>query len=119
MRFPRVSVALAIVTTVVCLACDGGTHVQGYIYNSSGKPVEDVRVTLTQASRSMSVTTAKDGRFAVGMLHSPFRTSLSLTAEKPGYAKFEKRFSSADHLRTLDIILSVMHSTDLIQERMP
>jgi hypothetical protein len=55
----------------------------------------------------MSVTTAKDGRFVVGMMHSPFTVSLSLTAEKPGYEKFEKRFSSADHLRALDIILSV------------
>jgi len=57
----------------------------------------------------MPVTTAKDGRFLVGMLHSPFRVSLTLTAEKPGFEKFERRFSSADHLRTLDIILSATH----------
>jgi hypothetical protein len=107
MRFPQVSTALAIVITVVCVACDGGTHVQGYIHDFAGRPVEDAKVTLTQASRSMSVTTAKDGRFVVGMMHSPFTVSLSLTAEKPGYEKFEKRFSSADHLRALDIILSV------------
>jgi hypothetical protein len=109
MKLLRVSAALAVVIAAVGIACDGGTHVQGHIYDPAGKPVEDVRVTLTQASRSMYVTTAKDSRFVVGMLHSPFRVSLSLTAEKPGYEKFERRFSSADHLQTLDIILSVMH----------
>jgi hypothetical protein len=109
MRFLRVSVALAIVITIVGVSCDGGTRVRGHVHDSAGKPVDNVKVTLTQANRSTSITTGKDGLYEVGMTHSPFKVNLSLTAKKSGYEKFEQRFSSADHLRNLDIILSVMH----------
>jgi hypothetical protein len=105
MKSSRMSTAIVLLITVVIVACDGGTRLRGQIHDPAGKPLEDVRVSLAQGGRSVAVTTGEDGVYEVGMTHSPFTVTLSLTAEKLGYTKFERRFSSADHLRSLDIIM--------------
>src|SRR5258708_9541858 len=109
MKSSRISTALVLLITVVIVACDGGTRLRGQIHDPAGRPIEDVRVTLAQGSRSIAVATGQDGVYAVGLMHSPYTVTLSLTAEKPGYTKFERRFSSADHFTNLDIIMSAQN----------
>jgi hypothetical protein len=54
---------------------------------------------------SREAKSLEDGSYHVGMLHAPFKVSLTLTVAKDGYETFVKHFNSADHLQELDMVL--------------
>ena len=107
MRLKQINFAVVILITAITVGCDGITSLQGHISDSAGKPISDVQVTLTQGKRSFTIKSDENGLYKVGMTHAPFKVALSINAEKDGYQKFEKRFYSTDHLRSLDITLPV------------
>ena len=107
MRLKQLNFAVIILITAISVGCDGYTRLQGRISDSAGKPISNVRVTLTAGKWNRTVNSDENGLYKVGMTHAPFKVALSLTAEKDGYQKYEKRFYSTDHLRSLDITLPV------------
>jgi hypothetical protein len=117
MKWLRAGLCLAVV--LLLTRCDGGTNVSGMVKDAGGKPIAGVVVSLTvydregKSVRTRSVTTVEDGRYVVGFMHSPFRVPLSIKADKSGYAPFEKRFESTDHVRNLNIVMQP-HQTELI-----
>ena len=109
MKWLRVGLCLAVV--LLLTRCDGMTHVEGIVEEEGGKPLAGVVVSLELhddegvSVRTRSVTTGEDGRYVVGFTHAPFRVPLSIKADKSGYAPFEKRFESTDHVRNLNIVM--------------
>ena len=104
-------VAACVLLLAALTNCDGGTHLNGTVKNREGKALPEVRVILSWVDskganlRSYGVTTEDDGRYSVGFMHSPFKCALVISAEKPGYTRYEKHFYSNEQLRTLDIVL--------------
>jgi hypothetical protein len=103
----RTRLIAAILLMFVLTACDGGTHLKGSVSDSSGVPIQGANVTLIQVSANRSVTTQTraDGTYSVGMLHPPSAVTLKLVAEKEGYSRFEKQFSSHDHSNDIPVTL--------------
>ena len=85
--------------------CDGHTGLRGQVRDEFGKPVLGATIALSTSSRTVIVKSNDAGQYHVGMMHAPFKTDLRLTATKDQFLPFEKRFSSADHLQSLDITL--------------
>ena len=102
----------AILLILILIACDGGTLLKGVVKDSSGVPIEGAKVTLVEvsANRSRTMETGSDGRYTVGMTHAPSAVTLKLIVEKEGYTRFEKQFSSHDHLKDVPVtLLRVAH----------
>ena len=60
-------------------------------------------ITLMVGSRTNDAESIGDGSYKIGMTHSPFQVSETLVVTKDGYERYEKHFSSSDHIKTLDI----------------
>jgi hypothetical protein len=91
------------------LACDGGSRVRGFVYDSENKPIqnaivkfESVRKGEPEESYQSIEQTDKNGRFDCRFTHSPFETQLKLTVSKVGYKTYEIRFSSSEAQKKLE-----------------
>ena len=75
-------------------ACDGHTHVKGYVYDTDENPIKYALVTLEYGNQKFEVHSDKDGAYDVGLVHGPFFAGLTLRATKEGYEPFKLSFSS-------------------------
>ena len=97
---------LIIVALTALVACDGGTHLEGYVRDEKGRPVSNATVTLATGGHTRTLPAREDGFYSIGLTHSPFRTAEQLTVRAAGFNEYQRSFSSSDHLRTLDVTLS-------------
>jgi hypothetical protein len=91
------------------LACDGGSRIRGYVYDTENKPIENATVKfeavekgeLKESYQSIHQTD-KNGKFDCMFTHAPFETQLKLTVSKPGYKTYESQFSSREAYKKLE-----------------
>lgn len=101
----RILIPLLLVT----LACDGGSHLQGRVRDAAGNPVAGAHIVLSAEGYSSRETASRsDGTYSADMIHAPSNdVALTLTADKPGYQKYERHLTSGDAMKeaTIDIVL--------------
>lgn len=91
--------ALLLVATAV--GCDGFTSVRGRVTDPTGKPILEADVKLTykpddpRYRRTSHTKTEKEGRFAVGIVHSPSKKHpIRLEVSKEGFAEHAENLAS-------------------------
>ncbi len=101
----RIILVLASFLAIVAVGCDGHTSVKGRVLNPDGKPIQGVSMKFTQQpdepgqGRSYDTTTDEEGRFSVGITHSPTKTMpFLLEVRKEGFIRHEERLTgTASH----------------------
>jgi hypothetical protein len=105
-HFRSFCLLIAFVTALLILTgCDGGTRITGTVKNVYGGPMSNVQVTLKEGHRSIHAISSDQGKFTIGMTHSPFNVEFELSMARNGYKPFSKTFHSHDHLKTIDVIM--------------
>ena len=91
------------------LGCDGGSRVNGFVYDTENKPIENATVKFEsvrkgepEESYQSIEQTDKNGRFECGFMHAPFEVQLKLTVSKAGYILYESQFSSREAQKKLE-----------------
>ena len=89
-------------TSAICLGllvlvagCDGHTSLSGEVVGPDDKPIEGVKVRLSEPkepTRGWDSTTDTSGRYSVALTHAPFDIPLVVTATKEGYMPYRKEF---------------------------
>ena len=91
-----IATAFGFILLLSLFACDGFTHIQGKVTDTSGKPIEGAQVEMKTGGARSQVKTDSQGSFNVSFTHAPFNVDLVLTVSKDGYKTFEKPFKSRD-----------------------
>lgn len=102
---------------VIFAGCKGRTHITGTVKNKWGSPVYLATVTLRAGEHMQQVQTSSDGKFDITLDHSPFKTGLKLTVTSNIYKTSERSFSSADRLKTVDIVVEEQPEPTLAEIR--
>jgi hypothetical protein len=117
-HFRSFCLLLAFVTTLLILTgCDGGTRVTGTVKNAYGGSMSNVQITLKEGNRSIHAISSDQGKFTIGMTHSPFNVELELFMARNGYKPFSKTFHSHDHLKTIDVTMQEAPAPTLAEIR--
>jgi Carboxypeptidase regulatory-like domain len=94
---------------LLCLGCDGYTHVAGTIRDTSGAPVPGALVVFTPKGSHYPKQTSSgpDGAYSLGSTHGWWNVRLDLVVSKEGYRTVETEFKATrQHTRRMDIVLS-------------
>ena len=115
---PSGFVLLIVLSTVTILGgCKGRTHITGTVKNKWRSPVYLATVTLRDGKHMQQVQTSEDGKFDITLEHSFFKTGLTLTVTDSIYKTTERSFSSADHLKTIDLVVEEQPEPTLAEMR--
>lgn len=89
------------------VACDSITRVQGTVVDQDGNPISGavVRLTLVATGRSRQMTTERDGKFSVELIHGAFPGRFDLVVSKSGYEDDHKEIQ-AKTTQTVRLTLS-------------
>jgi hypothetical protein len=94
----KTGLAIGFSFILLIAGCDGGTRVTGLVRDTSGNPIGEAKITLTEIETNRSVPTLskQDGSYRIGMLHAPSAdVRLRLAIEKNGFAPWTLEFKSA------------------------
>jgi hypothetical protein len=97
----RYFLILALLLVVTAVGCDGYTSVRGRVTDPTGEPILEADVKLIykpddpRYRRTSNTKTEKEGRFAVGIVHSPSKKHpIRLEVSKEGFAEHTENLAS-------------------------
>jgi hypothetical protein len=97
----RYFLMLALLLMATAGGCDGYTTVRGRVVDPTGEPILEAEVKLIykpddpRYTRTSTAKTEKEGRYAVGIVHSPSKSlPIRLEVNKKGLTKYAENLTS-------------------------